>query len=162
VFNQYALDDSIAIERNDYVKQGISGIPKIMTTDAYDCFYRQMGADPRAQYSGGRYRPLCYVTFAIEQSLFGDSPFIRHLVNILCYMVCLFLLFYFLHDFLLKKIPGGSDMAFLSTLLFAIHPIHTEVVANVKSLDEILSLTLIMCTFIYAMKYTNSSKRKDL
>src|SRR5579885_3648447 len=65
VLNQYALDDSIAIERNDYVKQGISGIPKIMTTDAYDCFYRQMGADPRAQYSGGRYRPLCYVTFAI-------------------------------------------------------------------------------------------------
>jgi tetratricopeptide (TPR) repeat protein len=160
--NQYALDDSIAIEQNDYVKQGISGIGKIMTTDAYDCFYRHQGADPKAQYSGGRYRPLCYVTFAIEQSLFGDSPFIRHLVNILCYMACIFVIFYFLSEFLLKKTPGGGDMAFLSALLFAIHPLHTEVVANIKSLDEILSLTLIISTFIFSLKYLASKKKKDL
>jgi tetratricopeptide (TPR) repeat protein len=162
LLNHYALDDSIAIERNDYVQKGISGIGKILTTDSYDSFYRQMGASSRSQYSGGRYRPLSLVSFAIEQSLFGDSPFIRHLVNVLMYLLCIFTIFYFLNNYLLKSIPGGSDMAFLATALFTIHPIHTEVVANIKSLDEIMSLTLIMSTFIFSLKYVADKKIKNL
>lgn len=160
--NEYALDDSIAIERNEYVQKGFSGIGQILSKDSYDSFYKQMGAKSNAQYSGGRYRPLSLITFAIEQSIFGNSPFIRHLVNVLAYLACILVIFYFLNDYLLKKLPGGADVAFLSAVLFTIHPIHTEVVANIKSVDEILSLTLIIGTFIFSLRYAANKKTKDL
>ena len=99
--NQYALDDGIVIQKNEYVKRGIRGIPKILSTDAYDSFYNQMNA--KQQLSGGRYKPLSVVTFAMEQELFGtkeavvnkdnnaaeektaswvDLEFIRHFLNV--------------------------------------------------------------------------------
>ena len=160
--NQYALDDSIAIERNEFVQKGVSGIGKILTSDAYASYYKQMGGSADAQYSGGRYRPLTFVTFAIEHQLFGEIAFIRHLVNVLTYLICLISILYFLQYYMLNKVPGGSDIAFLTVILFAIHPIHTEVVANIKSRDEMLSLSLIMGTFIYSLKYLSTKKSKDL
>src|ERR1700722_19089752 len=56
--NKYAMDDSIMIERNSFVQMGIAGIPKILTTDSYYSFYKNMGGDPSQQLKGGRYRPL--------------------------------------------------------------------------------------------------------
>ena len=51
-FNEYALDDGIVIEKNEYVQEGFRGIPKILKTDAYDSFYKSMNAGQ--QLSGGR------------------------------------------------------------------------------------------------------------
>jgi tetratricopeptide (TPR) repeat protein len=158
--NEYALDDSIAIERNEFVQKGISGIGKILTSDAYASYYSQMGGKADAQYSGGRYRPLTFVTFAIEHQLFGEESHIRHFVNIALYVLLLICILYFLNFFLLKNSPIGGDLAFLTVVLFAIHPIHTEVVANVKSRDEILSLSLIMLTFIFSLKHIYEKKVK--
>ncbi len=165
IANKYALDDNITIVRNSYVQMGLSGIPKIMSNDSYASFYSDMGGDPSKQLSGGRFRPLSEIIFAVEQQLFGDStmlPGFRHLINIIAYMACVLALFVFLEKFLFKKIPWGGDMAFLAAFLFAIHPIHTEVVANIKSLDEILSVLFIMLTFIYSLKYFQGKNMKDL
>jgi len=165
ILNKYALDDNITIVRNTYVKMGISGIPKILSSDSYASYYADMGGDPTQQLSGGRFRPLSEIVFAIEEQLFGDSeilPGFRHLVNIIAYMACVLSIFYFLDKFLLKKIPWGSDMAFVAAILFAIHPLHTEVVANIKSLDEILSILFIMLTFIYGLKYLQGKQTKHL
>ncbi len=163
--NKYALDDNITIVRNSYVQMGLSGIPKIMANDSYASYYKDMGGDPTNQLSGGRFRPLSEIVFAIEQSIFGDSdllPGFRHLVNILAYMACVISIFYFLEKFLLRKIQWGSDMAFIAVVLFAIHPLHTEVVANIKSLDEILSILFIMLTFIFGLKYLEGKQTKHL
>lgn len=165
IFNKYAMDDSITIERNAYVQMGFAGIPKILSNDSYASYYTSMGGDPTQQLSGGRFRPLSEIVFAIEQQFFGDSevlPYFRHFVNIIAYMACILSIFYFLDKFLFKKIPWGGDMAFFATFLFAIHPIHTEVVANIKSLDEILSMLFIMLTFIYSIKYLKDKKTKHL
>lgn len=160
LLNQYALDDGIVIEKNLYVQNGISGIKDIMTHDAYASFYEQMGAGQ--QLSGGRYRPLSIVTFAIEKALVGDSPFIRHLVNVLLFVGSIALLFHFLRNYLFIKLPNGGDLAFLSTLIFAIHPIHTEVIANVKSRDEIMSFLFITATFLFFYQYLQNKKTKTL
>ncbi|MBN8701891.1 MAG: tetratricopeptide repeat protein [Bacteroidetes bacterium] len=69
--NEYALDDGIVIVQNEFVQGGADSIWGIFTNDAYTSFYRQMGSSQ--QLSGGRYRPLSIVTFAIEQELFTDS-----------------------------------------------------------------------------------------
>src|SRR5580698_4956253 len=85
VLNKYAFDDNGAILNNGYVQMGFSGIPKILTNDSYASYYNLMGASAANQLSGGRYRPLSEITFAIEQQFFGDSdilPYIRHLVNV--------------------------------------------------------------------------------
>ncbi len=164
--NEYALDDGIVIEKNDYVQQGFKGIPKILKTDAYDSFYRSMNA--KQQLSGGRYRPLSVITFAIEQQLFGskekvkpagDVAFIRHLLNVVFYILSVLVLLYFLQTFIFKDSPL---IAFITCLLFLIHPLHTEVISNVKSRDEILSFLFIILTFIKVFRYKESKKPLQL
>jgi len=164
--NEYALDDGIVIQGNEYVQKGFGGIKKILTTDAYDSFYRQMGASQ--QLAGGRYRPLSIVTFAIEQSLFGtdenaktalDIAYIRHFFNVIFYILSIVVLLYFLRNYIFKQ---NHLVAFVASLLFLIHPIHTEVVANAKSRDEILSFLFIILTFIYALNYRDNKDKKDL
>lgn len=165
-FNNYALDDGIVILKNEYVQQGFRGIPKILKTDAYESFYRQMNA--KQQLSGGRYRPLSVVTFAMEQQLFGskektapegDVAGVRHFMNVLLYLLSVVLLYYFLRNFIFKE---TAAIAFLTALLFLIHPMHTEVVANVKSRDEIMSFLFIVLTFIAAFRYWESKKMGQL
>lgn len=164
--NEYALDDGIVIQKNEYVQNGFRGIPKILSTDAYDSFYKQMNA--KEQLSGGRYRPLSIVTFAIEQQLFGsnakekpenDVAFVRHVINVLLYILSVIVLLYFLNTFIFKNLPL---IGFISSLIFLIHPIHTEVVANVKSRDEILSFLFITLTFIQALRYVERKQLKHL
>jgi len=67
--NQYALDDAIVISTNEYVLQGVRGLPGIFGNDLLASYTRQMNAP--AQLTGGRYRPLSVATFAIEQELIG-------------------------------------------------------------------------------------------
>lgn len=171
--NEYALDDGIVIEKNEYVQEGFRGIPKIFKTDAYDSFYKQMNAGQ--QLSGGRYRPLSIVTFAIEQQLFGTSlkekrekkvpgPYVelatlRHVGNVFFFIFSVLVLLYFLREFIFKE---SVFTAFGIALLFLIHPIHTEVVANVKSRDEILSFLFIFLTLIHAFRYWEGRKEKNL
>jgi hypothetical protein len=165
-FNEYALDDGIVIEKNEYVQQGFKGIPKILSKDAYDSFYRSMNAEQ--QLSGGRYRPLSIVTFAIEQQLFGstekdkpfdDVAFIRHFLNVIFYILSIVVLLYFLQTFVFKDTPL---VAFIACLIFLIHPIHTEVIANVKSRDEILSFLFMILTFIAVFRYRETKKIAQL
>lgn len=160
ISNEYALDDEAVIQRNEYVQQGFRGIGKILTTDAYDSYYKINNSNQHL--SGGRYRPLSIVLFAIEHQIWGESPQPRHFVNVLLYVICVLSIFYFLRNYLFKKKPYGEDTAFIASLLFAIHPLHTEVVANIKSSDEILSLLLIMLTFIFSIKYLEAKKIQNL
>ncbi|TAL62527.1 MAG: hypothetical protein EPN85_02490 [Bacteroidetes bacterium] len=207
--NKYALDDDIVMRLNDYVQEGFSGIGKIMTTDSYDSFFKSMGSS--GELSGGRYRPLSILTFAVEQQLFGEChgtrmlevrdslanfqlmqmnpnlankliatkagleaqistsheslAMIRHVVSVLLYILSAVLLLKLLRDYIFKyanlKSINYKDIAFFTALIFLVHPIHTEVVANVKSRDEILSFLFIVLTFIYVFKYEenkNNSK----
>ncbi|MEQ1747170.1 MAG: tetratricopeptide repeat protein, partial [Saprospiraceae bacterium] len=128
--HQYVLDDPLAIGKNELVKQGISGIPQLLGQH-----YR--AGTEGAGASALLYRPLSLVTFAVEWSLAPDNPFIGHLMNALWYALTVALLFAALRHLL----PGRHWLlAAGAALLFAAHPLHTEVVANIKSRDEILNL----------------------
>ncbi len=180
--NEFAHDDGIVIVKNEYVQEGFAGLKGIFTEDAYASYYRQLNTVN--QLSGGRYRPLSIATFAIEQQFFGavapekiDSflqrnisygvrgkdemklvrdMHVRHVFNVLWYMACVVVLLYFLRYIVLRNQPM---VAFIAAILFTIHPIHTEVVANVKSRDEIMSLLFMCLTFIFAFKYEEDRKQ---
>jgi protein O-mannosyl-transferase len=151
--NGYVLDDGLVISENPYTKKGVRGISDLLTKDAYQWYYDQFGSDEIL--SGGRYRPLSIITFAIEWQFFKENPGISHFVNILIYALTIVLLLKLLRNYIFPRSPG---LAFFITLLFAIHPIHTEAVANIKSRDELMSFLFLTLTLIYLFRYVKIKK----
>ncbi|MCX6270158.1 MAG: DUF1736 domain-containing protein, partial [Bacteroidetes bacterium] len=154
--NKYALDDMYAISGNKFTKQGIAGIPSLLGKDFFAGYY----GDRPIFLPGGRYRPLSLVSFAIEYQLFGDNPQTNHFFNVLLYALCCCLLYYLLTKIIEEKIPPkwSLSLPLVATLLFIAHPVHTEVVANIKGRDEILSLSGALVTAILYLKYLDTKK----
>ncbi|MCX6250443.1 MAG: DUF1736 domain-containing protein [Bacteroidetes bacterium] len=142
--NGYVLDDGVVINQNKFTTQGIHGIPKILTTDAFVGVFGE-----GLNLTGGRYRPLSILMFAVEYQLFGLNPFAGHLVNVLLYCLTGIIIYILMSRLLNYKWPVIS---FITALLFIIHPIHIEVVTNIKSRDEILCLLFSMLTVLFMLK----------
>lgn len=150
--HDYAQDDAIVITDNMFTQDGIDGIPGILQYDTFYGFFKEEG---KAQLvAGGRYRPLSLLMFALEIEFFGQQPFVGHLVNILLYGLTVVVLYLLLLKLLLpnKTDSFGYFVALFATLLFAVHPIHTEVVANIKGRDEILALLGSLAALYYSLK----------
>ncbi|MEI8280024.1 MAG: glycosyltransferase family 39 protein [Bacteroidota bacterium] len=146
--NNYVLDDFDVISKNTIVTKGVSGIPEILTTP-----YRH-GVSIT---SNDLYRPLSLVMFAAEYQLVGANPTIGHLMNILLFAGCVMLLFLFIYQLFERK---NFVIAFITALLFALHPVHTEVVANIKSRDEILCFFFSFISLNLVLKYLDTGKLK--
>ncbi len=90
----------------------------------------------------------------------------RHITSVLLYILSVILLLFLLREYIFRYAPLSTihhtDLAFITAIIFLIHPIHTEVVANVKSRDEILSFLFIGLTFIYVFKYFENKSGKKL
>lgn len=135
--HDYALDDAIVITDNTLVQRGFAGIPELF---AHDTFYGFFNDDAKASLvAGGRYRPLTPALFAVEVGL-GGGPFLHHLLNVLWYGLLVVVVFGFLRYLTarLEQLPWWLPLGVAA--LFAAHPLHTEVVANIKGRDEILAL----------------------
>jgi len=148
--NNYTFDDSSLISENSIVKKGISAIPEILSTP-----YR------RGHYitSNDLYRPLSLVMFAGEYQLFGLNPAPGHFINIILFASCVIMLFFFLDKLFEEK---RTLLAFIASVLFALHPIHTEVVANIKSRDELLCFFFAFLSLNVFIKYIQTGKRMQL
>lgn len=154
----YVLDDQMVIWDNAYVQKGFAGLRDIFAYDSFMGFFKEK----KFLLEGGRYRPLSLATFAVEVALFGPSkPFIGHFFNVVLYGLTGILLF----RVLLQLFPireGGRwyfSLPFLGAFVFMVHPLHVEVVANIKGRDEIMAL---MGSFgaLYAMlKYFDTEKK---
>jgi hypothetical protein len=84
---------------------------------------------------------------------------VSHLINVLLYGLLVLLLFRLLSVlFPAVQSKWYLTMAFISTLLFVLHPIHVEAVANVKGRDEILALTGALAALFFTLKYIASEK----
>jgi len=154
----YVLDDFSAIKENNIVRQGFKAIPEIFNTS-----YRQ----GYLSVKDGLYRPLSLTTYAIEWELFPDQPGVSHFANAVLYSLTGFLLFQMLAMlFSLQQSSKTNNLnetiAFLASLLFIAHPLHVEVVANIKSRDEILCFLLVLVSFIYVFKYVAIGGKKYL
>lgn len=84
---------------------------------------------------------------------------LRHFVNIITLIIGVILLFLFFRNYIFKD---NHDLAFLAALIFLMHPIHSEAIANVKSRDEIFSLIFISLTFFFSFKYMKEKDSKTL
>ena len=172
--HKYTQDDAIVIYENMFVEQGVSGIPGLLKYDTFYGFFKEEGK--AALVSGGRYRPFTPIMFAIEweiQKLFLGKdadiktvkPVLGHLMNVLLFGLLVILLFSTLH-LLLRETEFAShnalQISFIAALVFAVHPIHTEVVANIKGRDEIVALLASLYAFFLVLKSIQIKSNKPL
>jgi protein O-mannosyl-transferase len=148
--NNYSLDDDYVTvtqpgkHDNPRVEKGISGIPEIFTTHHVETNKQSFA-----------YRPLALSTFAIEYHFFKSSPHISHLINVLLYALICLLVF-----LLLQNIFSGLNpiIILLTTFIFLVHPLHTEVVDSLKNRDELLCFMFGIASIYFAVRYVDSKK----
>jgi cytochrome c-type biogenesis protein CcmH/NrfG len=132
----YAWDDKLVITANEYTTRGFDGLA--------DIFTKRVSVPFKSEY-----RPVPQALHALEYQVFRGSPRAGHAFNILwyalaCSLVYAFIRFVFPH---LDRL-----FAFLAAALFAVHPLHVEVVANIKSRDEILALVFGLSSVMLLVK----------
>ena len=181
LFHDYTQDDAIVIYDNMFTTQGVAGIPGILKYDTFYGFFKKEGKANLV--AGGRYRPLTLVMYALEVQLFSKKKkdatgkvvfdpleekekrnaikFIGHLITVLLYGLTGVVL-YLLLLMMLRPVKGEDFALFVSlltTFIFIAHPIHTEVVANIKGRDEIVTLLGSLAALYFSLKgyYQNLS-----
>jgi len=104
------------------------------------------------------YRPIPMLTFAIQHQAGLDDPHISHFINVALYALVCVLLFQ-----LLIKWLGVSRhwLAFTVVVLYAVHPLHTEIVDSIKNRDELLATFFGVLSMHSLWLYFEHSKLKD-
>ncbi len=142
----YVLDDLIVTTDNKLVQKGMNGIGEIFSKGYY---YGNTGRNDNS------YRPLSVAAISIETVIWGNNPKVNHFFNVLFYALSCVVLFLLL----LKLFKNHSYIIpLLITLLYVAHPIHTEVVANIKSRDEIFHIFFMFLSLKLLMDYVETSK----
>jgi protein O-mannosyl-transferase len=148
--NGYVLDDYNVIYNNVVVHKGISGIPTILNTP-----YRYGSGE----VIDGLYRPFSLFMFALEWQISPKYPALHHFFNVFFYAFSCSLLFILLRKIFALQTPL---LALFASLLWLAHPIHTEVVANIKSRDEIMSVFFLLLAFLGFIRYLKDKNRLNL
>ncbi len=145
----YVLDDFIVITGNNYTLKGVDGFYDIFSNDAFKGAYGE-----QLDLTGGRYRPLSIFTFALGYDMWGLNPMPEHIINVLLFALTGILIYIFI-----RKIDSENNywLALITAVLFVSHPIHTEVVANIKSRDEILVLIFGLLTLYFILSKSRFS-----
>lgn len=144
--NRYALDDEFyTAGGNKYTQKGLKGIPGIFKT-------RTFNNNDGSSYS---YRPITLTSFAIETQFFGEDPHVSHFFNVLLYALTIVLLFRLLRKWFVTQ---GDWFSFFVCLLFMVHPLHTEVVDNIKCRDELLAFLFVLLTYLVVWKHIETKK----
>lgn len=180
---EYVLDDQIVYTDNKFTKQGLAGIGDILKKETFVGYF----GEQKDLVTGARYRPLSLVSFAIEQEFFKEPVYtddtktkmkkdkhgtdlflapawVGHFNNILLYVLSTLLLFRVLSMlFPIKEDEKWFfNLPFIASLLFLLHPIHTEAVANIKGRDEILAFIGAFGTLYYVLKWKDSKSTLDM
>ncbi len=98
------------------------------------------------------YRPVKGVIFSIEYKLWGQNKDFYHAQAIILNLTITLLIF-----FIIKNITRKSSIAFISALLFGIHPVHTEAITFLTaSLDTWGILFFFLAFYFYIKRDKNT------
>ncbi len=141
---QFIWDDECLIKDNRYIKSLFY---------IKDIFTQHIGAGAYVEHNF--YRPLQLVSYLIDYSLWGENVIGYHLVNLSLH-ICVALAVYKL----IGAIFSVRLLSFLTSLLFIIHPIHTEAVAYISGRADSLAALFTLLCFIFYIKQTGGSRVK--
>ncbi|GAB4384178.1 MAG: hypothetical protein Kow0075_16250 [Salibacteraceae bacterium] len=124
----YVLDDFDLIVDNYLVKQGLDALDELWVSEVRQGYWGK---------GGSLYRPLTATVFAIEWHFWPGNPQVAHLISVVLYGLCCAM--FALWAMALTTRLNMPMAGLAAVLLFVLHPIHTEVVCNIKSTDELLA-----------------------
>ncbi|MCE1164296.1 MAG: tetratricopeptide repeat protein [Bacteroidetes bacterium] len=143
--NAFVFDDESVIENNSSI-QSLSNIPKFFTAD--EGFHKVIG-----RY----YRPLTSALYTVDYAVWGLDPYGFHLTNALIHVISCLLLFAVLLRFF-GGYKNGLLAAFIGSLIFAVHPVHTEAVSWISGRTDSLVTLFFFASFLLYMKFTESDE----
>lgn len=121
--NRFAYDDLQIVQRNTAI-HSLETLPGALLEPYWPIEY---GEDL------GLWRPVTTALLGLQWVAGGGSPAVFHAFNVLAHVgVSLLVL-----ALLVELMPLGA--AFVGGLLFAVHPVHVEAVANIVGVSEIVS-----------------------
>ncbi|MGH7500180.1 MAG: tetratricopeptide repeat protein [Longimicrobiales bacterium] len=136
LWNGFALDDNAIIATNPRVHQ-LADQSLIWLTPYWPNFGRTLGL----------WRPLTIFGYAVQWSIGDGATWVFHAANIALHALASVLVFA-----LLRTLASRAG-ALAGALLFAVHPLHTEVVANVVGQAELLAASAVLgACILYASR----------
>ena len=138
-FDFIAFDDNIYVTNNPQVNAGLT---RETITWAFTTVYASF------------WHPLTWLSFMLDNHLFGSEPGWYHLTNLLLHIANTLLLFS-----VLKKMTGAFWQSAFVAALFALHPLHVESVAWVAQRKDVLSTFFWFLTMAAYLGYV---KRRSI
>jgi Flp pilus assembly protein TadD len=130
----FIYDDRPQIEQNPYLRLW-PGFARVFTSSVWSL----TDVESDANY----YRPLMWIVYNAIYTVAGASPWAFHLINVLlhaCVTAVVFLL--------TLELWKDLRIAGIASILFALHPVHTEPVAWIAAIPE-LGYTLFFLLALY-------------
>jgi tetratricopeptide (TPR) repeat protein len=143
--NDFVYDDEMGILNNPWIKN-TAFLPKIFLTHSWGFKMTDL--------STSHYNPLRFVVNLLQFRFFQNDPQGYHLTNIVIHGLVTCLVFLaglvlFEHVFHEKNLLFPA----LASLIFAVHPVHTEAVAWISAMGELLmSFFCLLSFYVYILR----------
>lgn len=158
----YLADDFVHVA---YLKEVFSGHPELLLKNFYSTWLQTEGTN--------FYRPFISITLAFDRLVFGFSPIGYHLTNLVYQCVSTVGLYLVVKECMPlfrgktdnRNHDGGSILPLISAMLFAVHPLHAEVVGwIIARVDSVCCAyyLLSMWLFLRARRVSNTLKVKRM
>jgi len=144
--NGFVYDDHSQIERNPYV-HSFHYIGKI--------FGSSLLAQQGKQAAPNFYRPMQNFEFLLCYKLFGLFPYGFHLINVLLNCVVLWLVYA-----VSAELFSSEPFALIASAFFALHPVHTEVVAWVDAVADLEVSIFYLLSFWLFLRLDKENARR--
>src|SRR2546423_10247099 len=138
LWNGFVYDDHHQIQENPHT-QSFQYVGKIFSSTAWSF----QGEEGKTNY----YRPLMTFGYLLSNKAFQGLPYGFHLINILLNCVVVGLLFV-----VCGALFGDEVVALAAAALFALHPIHTEVVAWTAAVTELELAIFYLASFVFFLR----------
>ncbi|MBI1869746.1 MAG: tetratricopeptide repeat protein [Chlamydiae bacterium] len=145
--HSFVWDDEILITHNRFI-QNFQYLPDLFTQNLFK------GGDSQSNF----WRPFQLLTYLINYKLSELHPFGFHLFNTLLHSFVSFLVYLYL--FLLFR---RFEIAFLTSLIYSIHPIHTEAIAYISGrADSLASFFILLSLYFYILSTHAKTFRQSI
>ncbi len=138
-----------------YLNEVFKGHPELLLKNFYSTWLQTEGTN--------FYRPLISLTLAWDCLLFGFNPSGFHFSNVVFQVLSTIALYLFLRELMLRTGLNRSIVPLLAALVFAVHPLHSEVVSwIIARVDSVCCLFYLfsMWLFFRARTVIDTNKRK--
>ncbi|GFO60710.1 hypothetical protein GMST_30350 [Geomonas silvestris] len=141
--NGFVYDDEFQVLKNPWIRD-FRNLPAIFSSEVWGF---------KGSSISNYYRPLLHVAYLVGYHLFGLAAWGYHAINLLLHAVATLLVYLLAETVLSRETAGAPSGAYsfpalAAALIFAVHPIHTEVVAPVMSVTDLL-LTVSYVSALY-------------